>query len=71
VDERTLVTRHLETLLAESRAEGVPDDAIGRLLLEATVTLWQASRSADDIASELQFMAEHLDPGADFAFMRP
>ena len=58
-------------LLAEADALGVPADAIGRLLLEAAVDLWRRARGADDIAAELQFTAEHLDPDEDFAFMRP
>ena len=69
--ERNLVEGLFETLLAESRAAGIPDDVIGRLVIDQVVSLWRESRSLADITSELSFLAENVDPDADFEFMRP
>jgi hypothetical protein len=69
--ERELVRAHLSTLLDEAHEQGIPDDTLGRLLLEAVIDIWSRERSLDDIGSELSFTAENLDPDMDYAFMRP
>jgi len=66
-----LVKRHVAALVEEAAAHKVPTDVLGRLLVQEAVALWQRERSADDIAKELQFVAESLDPDTDFEFMRP
>jgi len=71
MNDRQLVTRHVHTLLEEADDHRIPRDSIGRLLLEAAVEIWRADRSIDDIEAELEFMAENLDPGQDYAFIRP
>jgi len=70
-DDRALVKKHLDALLADAERGGTPPDVIGRLLLEEVTALWLKSRSWRDIASELEFHAKGLDPDADFEFMRP
>ncbi|MGY2196696.1 hypothetical protein [Pseudomonas gingeri] len=42
-----------------------------RALLSAVVQQSKAVRSAEDLADELQFLAENLDEGQDYSFMRP
>lgn len=42
-----------------------------RALLSAVVQQSKALRSAEDLADELQFLAENLDDGQDYGFMRP
>jgi hypothetical protein len=69
--DRDIVKRHVEALLAESDRAQVPRDVIGRLLLEQVVEIWLDSRSREDVARQLVFTAEHLDPDTDFTFMRP
>lgn len=66
-----LVKRHVTALLEEASAAKIPTDVLGRLLVQQAVELWQRERSIEDIASELKFTAEGLDPDADFEFMRP
>jgi hypothetical protein len=66
-----LVKRHVATLVEEACAAKIPTDVLGRLLLQQAVELWKRERSLDDIASELKFTADGLDPDADFEFMRP
>jgi hypothetical protein len=68
---RDLVDRHFAALVGQARREDVPDDVVGRLLLEKVIALWLESRSSEDVASELRFSIDHLDGDQDFAFMRP
>ncbi|RON40643.1 hypothetical protein [Pseudomonas frederiksbergensis] len=42
-----------------------------RALLSAVVQQSKAVRSVEDLADELQFLAENLDDGQDYGFMRP
>lgn len=70
-EARTIVRKHVSALLSETRASRVPDDVVGRLLLEGVIELWRGQRSCEDIASELQSTAENLDPDTDHEFMRP
>jgi hypothetical protein len=44
---------------------------VGRILLDEVVTLWRAERSLEDIAAELRYAIDNLDPDAEYAFMRP
>ena len=69
--DRQLVNAHLKTLLADAADKGVPDDVIGRLLVGAAIGIWRNSRSVDDIAEELRFTIDNLDPDTDYPFMRP
>ena len=69
--DRQLVNCHLEALLTEAAADKVPEDLLGRLLVEAAVGLWRNGRSIEDIAAELRYTADNLDPDAEYPFMRP
>ena len=42
-----------------------------RALLSAVVQQSKAVRSVEDLADELQFLAENLDDSEDYPFMRP
>ena len=66
-----IVDRHVGALRAEAKAAKIPDDVLGRMLVQAAVALWKESRDWPDIARELQFVAENLDPDTDYEFMRP
>lgn len=70
-DDRALVRKHFEALLADAEARRIPADVVGRLALEEVTALWLKSREWKDVASELEFHAKGLDPDADFEFMRP
>lgn len=69
--DRELVQRHFAKLLEEARARGMPDDVIGRMVLNEVVELWKAQRSIEDIAGQLKFVADNLDPDLEYEFMRP
>lgn len=70
-EPRDLVHRHFTALCAEAAAQGVPQDLVGRLLLDEILKAWRATRSLKDIESELDFVRNNLDPDEDYAFMRP
>ena len=42
-----------------------------RALLSEVVELNRLERESGDLAQELQFLADNLDPERDYAFMRP
>jgi hypothetical protein len=42
-----------------------------RALLGAVVQRSQVERDAEDLAAELQFLADNLDDQRDYSFMRP
>lgn len=69
--ERDLAARALDRLLEEARGEGIPAEVVGRALLARLVEDWLARRPWSDVASELSFFAESLDPDTEFHFMRP
>jgi hypothetical protein len=71
MSERDLVKGQFQTLVRAGDEAGIPRDVLGRFLLTELTTLWLETRSCEDVASELQFTAESLDPDRDFEFMRP
>lgn len=58
-------------MVAEAAEKDIPADLVGRSLLNEVIEIYRQSRSYDDIASELHFVADNLDPDTDFEFMRP
>ncbi len=71
MSDRDLVQKHFHALLEAGDAAGIPRDVIGRLLLGELTALWLKTRTVEDVASELQFTLENLDPDRDYEFMRP
>ena len=68
---KEIVARHVEAMLAEAAAQKLPTDVIGRELLAHVIRIYSLTRPYDDIAAELQFAAENVDPDTEFAFVRP
>jgi hypothetical protein len=66
-----LVDRHVGAMLAEAQAESLSTDVLGRTLLARVIGIYAMTRSWDDIAAELQFAAENVDPDTEFHFIRP
>jgi hypothetical protein len=71
MSDRAVIRRHVGALLAEAREAGIPADVVGRMLLDEVVELWRQHRSLEDIAAELRFTLENLDPDLDYPFIRP
>lgn len=70
-EQNEIVEKHVTAMMAEAEEKNVPSDLIGRALLNEVLEIYRRTRSNDDISSELQFVAENLDPDTDFTFMRP
>jgi len=70
-EQHALVAKHFDALVAEADAAGVPRDVVARTMLARVVDCWREERSWQDVASELRFTADSLDPDTDFEFMRP
>ena len=70
-EQQDLARKHLTALMAEAQAAKIPRDAIGRALLAQLIECWLEDRDWQNVASELRFTADSLDPDTDFEFMRP
>lgn len=70
-DQQDLARKHLEALLAEAQIAKIPADVAGRAMLAQLVECWLEDRQWQDVASELRFTADSIDPDTDFEFMRP
>ncbi|MFZ5834110.1 MAG: hypothetical protein ACOY2B_01835 [Pseudomonadota bacterium] len=62
---------HMNAALEAGKEARIPADTIARAMLERVLEVYRAGRSLEDIASELSFHIENLDPDADHMFMRP
>ena len=69
--EYALARRHFEALLEEGSASGMSPDVMGRALFHEIVQSWLEDRLWTDVADELRFAADNLDPDTDFEFIRP
>ena len=70
-ETRGLVRKHFGALLEDARAAEIPMDVVGRTLLGELIQAWSEERAWNDVADELRFTADSLDPDRDFEFMRP
>ncbi|MFC5697962.1 hypothetical protein ACFPU0_20680 [Pseudomonas sp. GCM10022186] len=64
---RTALAQNLEA----AKAVGFTEELALRALLSAVVERSAELRSAEDLAQELTFLADNLDPERDYGFMRP
>ena len=63
--------QELESSLERAQAQGFDPFKTLRALLSEAVELNRLEREVADLAQELQFLADNLDPQRDYAFMRP
>lgn len=61
----------LEQSLAAVKQDGIDEGMALRALLSAVVERSAGLRSVEDLAQELHFLADNLDPERDYGFMRP
>ena len=61
----------LQQSLSEAKQNGLDEALALRALLSAVVERSTRLRSAEDLAQELIYLAENLDPEQDYGFMRP
>jgi hypothetical protein len=66
-----ITRRHMQAALQEGEAHRIPADVIARAFLDQVLDIYRAGRSFSDIASELSYLIENLDPEGDHTFMRP
>jgi hypothetical protein len=69
--EYELAREAFGALLGRAEASQADPDVLGRALLNEIVSFWRETRSWTDVAEELRFTADSLDPETDFEFMRP
>jgi len=63
--------QRLQELLIEAEAAGQDPQMVLRAMLSAVVRANAQVRTQEDLAHELQFLADNLDEERDYAFMRP
>lgn len=63
--------QELEAALLRAQEQGHDRQLALRALLAEVVELSRQSRGVEDLAQELMFLADNLDPERDYAFMRP
>jgi hypothetical protein len=63
--------RELESSLERAQELGFDPLLSLRALLSEAVELNRLEREVADLAQELEFLADNLDPQRDYAFMRP
>ena len=63
--------QELESSLERAQAQGFDPLMTLRALLSEAVELNRLEREVADLAQELQYLADNLDPQRDYAFMRP
>lgn len=66
-----LAKQDLQQNLLAAQVAGHEPGLYLRALLSAVVERSKQERSVADLAQELQFLAENLDDGRDYGFMRP
>lgn len=63
--------QELENSLGRAQTKGFDPLMSLRALLSEAVELNRLEREVADLAQELEFLADNLDPERDYAFMRP
>ncbi len=57
--------------VAEAEVSKISEDALARALIGEALSIYKKTRSAEDIANELTFLAENLSEDEEYNFMRP
>lgn len=63
--------KSMQIALDEGAQYKIPRDVVARALLDRVLEIYLAERSVEDIASELSFHIDNLDPEGDHVFTRP
>ncbi|MBS0529961.1 MAG: hypothetical protein JSS22_11305 [Proteobacteria bacterium] len=66
-----IANRHFTAAMDDAKAAGEDGESVCRSLLNLILSKYLETRTADDVRSELNFLADNCDPDTDFAFMRP
>ncbi|WP_150304580.1 hypothetical protein [Pseudomonas saliphila] len=67
----TLAKTIMQDASEQARTAGYSDQGLARALMSELIAVYKRERSDQDIAHELNFLAENLDEDAEYAFMRP
>jgi len=69
--EYELASEQIIGIFEEADAANLSTDVLGRALINEVIKVWMKRRSMEDVAAELRFTADNLDPNQDYEFMRP
>ncbi|OUR75469.1 hypothetical protein A9Q83_18050 [Alphaproteobacteria bacterium 46_93_T64] len=61
----------INAALDETNKKSLSEDALARALIAEAIAIYRKTRSANDIANELEFIAENIGDDEEYTFMRP
>jgi len=61
----------ISAALDETNKKSLSEDALARALIAEAIAIYRKTRSANDIANELEFIAENIGDDEEYTFMRP
>ena len=67
----SIVKKHVEAAVAEAGETGYTREEVARNLMSFVMAIYRESRPVEDIAEELRYMIDNLDPDERYYFMRP
>ncbi|BDX17597.1 MAG: hypothetical protein CMK85_04795 [Pseudomonadales bacterium] len=67
----TIAKQVMAEAIEKAAAAGHDEQALARALMSEVIAVYKKARTQQDIASELNFLANNLDDDEEYAFMRP
>ena len=67
----SIVRKHVEGAVKEAKEIGYSREDVARSMLSFVIEIYRQNRPIEDIAEELRYCIDNLDPDTDYAFMRP
>lgn len=67
----TIVKKHVEAAVAEAGETGYSREEVARSMMSFVMQIYRENRPVEDIAEELRYIIDNLDPDEQYAFMRP
>ncbi len=67
----TIVRKHVEAAVAEAAETGYSAEDTARSMMSFVMQIYRETREPKQIAEELVYIIDNLDPDQDYAFMRP
>lgn len=67
----SIVKKHVDAAVAEAGETGYSAEDTARSMLSFVMAIYRENREIPEIAEELRYIIDNLDPDEQYAFMRP
>jgi len=67
----SIVRKHVDAAVAEAAETGYSAEDTARSMLSFVMQIYRENREIPQIAEELIYIIDNLDPDQEYAFMRP